>query len=207
MDDHEIVLRGVAGVADSLPDRLILVAQSTTVSGLLAQLTTAPADVVLLGLHLADGSQIEESVTALRETGAQVLVFTRDARPVPARRALRAGASGLALKSDPVEQLVQTIELVATGDFAASSAFAYVLATDPQLAPKLTPREIEALALLAAGVPKKAVGRHMEPPVLASTANTYFARIAQRYAQLGRDVGNVYGSVREAFRDGHLDFA
>lgn len=205
VDDHEIVLRGVAGLAWSFPDRITLVASSTTVAGLLAQLAESPADIVLFDLHLGDGSQIEESVTALQGTGAKVLVFTSDVRPVPARRAMLAGSCGVALKSDPDEQVVQAIEQVFAGEFAVTSELAYVLATDPHLTPKLTPREVEALELLAAGVPKKAIGRQMDPPVLASTANTYFTRIAQRYAQLGREVGNVYGSLREAYRDGHLD--
>lgn len=205
VDDHEIVLRGVAGLALSFPDRLTFVAQGTTVVALLAELAAEPAEVVLFDLHLADGSQIEDSVIAIQETGAKVLVFTSDVRPVPARRAMLAGSCGVALKSDPDEQVVQAIEQVAAGEFAVTSELAYVLATDPQLTPKLTPREVEALELLASGIPKKAIGRQMDPPVLASTANTYFTRIAQRYAQLGREVGNVYGSLREAYRDGHLD--
>jgi DNA-binding NarL/FixJ family response regulator len=207
VDDHEIVLRGVAGLAATFPDRLSLVAESTTVDGLLTQLATTVVDVVLFDLHLADGSAITESIPAILNTGAKVLVFTSDVRPVPVRQAMTSGAAGIALKSDPDEKVLQAIETVAAGEFAVTSELAYVLATDPQLTPRLARREVEALELLAQGVPKKAIGRQMEPPVLASTVNTYFTRIAQRYAQLGREVGNVYGSVREATRDGYLDKA
>lgn len=207
VDDHEIVLRGVAGLAATFRDRLSLVAESTTVDGLLTQLATTTVDVVLFDLHLADGSAITESIPAILDTGAKVLVFTSDVRPVPVRQAMTSGAAGIALKSDPDEKVLQAIETVAAGEFAVTSELAYVLATDPQLTPRLARREVEALELLAQGVPKKAIGRQMEPPVLASTVNTYFTRIAQRYAQLGREVGNVYGSVREATRDGYLDKA
>lgn len=205
VDDHEIVLRGVAGLAATYPDRLALVAESTTVAGLLEKLTVTPVDVVLFDLHLADGTQISESIPALLETGTKVLVFTSDVRPVPVRQAMTAGAAGIALKSDPDDKVLEAIETVADGEFAVTSELAYVLAADPQLTPKLARREVQALELLAQGVPKKAIGRQMDPPVLASTVNTYFTRIAQRYAQLGREVGNVYGSVREATRDGYLD--
>jgi DNA-binding NarL/FixJ family response regulator len=205
VDDHEIVLRGVAGLAATFPDRLQLIADSTTVDGLLSQLADHSVDVVLFDLHLADGSEITTSIPKLLETGAKVLVFTSDVRPVPVRQAMLSGAAGIALKSDPDEKVLEAIETVAAGEFAVTSELAYVLATDPQLTPRLARREVEALELLAQGVPKKAIGRQMEPPVLASTVNTYFTRIAQRYAQLGREVGNVYGSVREAYRDGYLD--
>ena len=57
--------------------------------------------VVLLDLHLGDGSDVAENVERLRARGAGVLIVTSDHRPAVVGRALDAGALGLVLKEDP----------------------------------------------------------------------------------------------------------
>lgn len=204
VDDHPIVLRGVIGV-------LAQIAPDIEVDFLVASVRdldwdrSARPDVVLLDVDLDDGSEPEDNVALLVERGLRVLLFTASTRPARLRSLVSAGAFGLALKSDPEEDLVDSIRSVAVGEFAVSSHFAEALLTEPGLMASLAPREIEVLRQLAAGVPKKAIGKSLPQPVSARTVETYVQRIAARYAELGRPVSNLYASLREATKDGYVD--
>ncbi|MBA8795799.1 DNA-binding NarL/FixJ family response regulator [Friedmanniella endophytica] len=203
VDDHDVVLVGVGAIARANPGVIAEFIPAGSVDELLAD--PAVPDVVLLDVNLADGTDVADSVRRLVERDLVVVLYTSDVRPVPIRRGIRAGARGVALKSDPADTLIDTVLDARAGDFAVSSELAHVLATDETLCARLAPRELEALRLLATGIPKKQLGRWMQPPVEVTTVNTYFNRIAQRYAELGRNVGNVYQALREAEADGHLD--
>lgn len=205
VDDHEIVARGVTGLARERPTVLEVVLTTRAAADLLEALPRISVDVVLLDLQLNDGSQPVETIAALSEVGVKTLIYTSEMRPVPLQHVFRAGALGVCLKSDPDDCLVGALTEVATGTMAMSSDLAYVLATDIELAVHLAPRELQALELLASGVPKKAIGNRMEPPVAEATVTTYFSRVAARYAEVGRRVGNSFDVVREAHKDGHLD--
>lgn len=205
LDDHQIVLHGVQALAAAHPDQLRVVGIATTVQELSELVADERVDAVLFDLHLADGLAPTQAITSLTAAGITVVVHTSELRPIPIRAALRAGARGVALKSDPPELVLETLAEAMAGALGLTSDLAHVLATDSELVANLTKRELEALQLLSEGVPKQAIGRTMDPPVEQSTVNTYFLRVAQRYQALGRDVHNVYGAVREATRDGYLD--
>lgn len=209
LDDHEIVLHGFQSLVGVHGQKLAVVCTATTVRELNAALDVcrkdgSAVDAVLLDLHLADGLVSDADIERLVDRGIPVVVHTSELRPVPIRAAMRAGARGVALKSDPVDLLVEILTEVVDGGVGMTSDLAHVLATEPELVANLTKRELEALQLLSEGVPKQAIGRTMDPPVEASTVNTFLARVMQRYAVLGREVHNVYGAVREATKDGHL---
>lgn len=204
VDDHPVVLRGIiAAVADVAPD--ISVDFLVTSLRDLDWARASHPDVVLLDIDLNDGTDAATNLRTLLSYDVRVLLFTAERRPALLRRLVLAGAMGLALKSDPEDHLVDAIRQVARGEFATSSHFAEALLTDEHLMATLAPREREVLEQLAAGVPKKAIGRSLSSPVATSTVDTYFQRIATRYAALDRPVGNIYGSLREAAKDGHID--
>ncbi len=121
-----------------------------------------------------------------------VVLFTSDLRPVPIRKAMHAGARGLVLKSDGVQSLLDTLKDVHELGHGFSSDLAHVLMTDPDLAPELARREVEALSLLASGIPRKIVHKYMQPPVSQHTVDTYFKRIADRYANVGRALNSAF---------------
>ncbi|MBD2758102.1 response regulator transcription factor [Yimella sp. cx-573] len=204
IDDHPVVLRGIIAVICELAPEVTVDFLVTSVRDI-DWTRVAHPDVVLLDIDLNDGSRAEDNVRALTELGLRVLLFTAENRPALLRRLVLAGASGLALKSDREEDLVEAVRQVAAGQFATSGHFAEALLTDPSVLAGLAPREVEVLEQLAAGVPKKAIGKSLPQPVASSTVETYFQRIAARYAALGRPVPNMYGSLREAARDGYLD--
>lgn len=205
LDDHEIVLHGFKSLAGEHGEKLSVVCTATTVQELNEALDAVEVDAVLLDLHLPEGLVSDADIESLVSRGTPIVVHTSELRPVPIRAAMRAGARGVALKSDPVDLLVEILTEVVDGGVGMTSDLAHLLATEPELAAHLTKRELEALQLLSEGVPKQAIGRTMDPPVETSTVNTFLARVMQRYAALGREVHNVYGAVREATKDGHLE--
>lgn len=201
-----MTLRGIRAIAAEHPARIRVELAVSTAEQLFTALDAADVDLVLLDLHLRDGSRAAKTVARLGELGLPCLLFTSELRPVPIRLGLAAGARGVALKGDPEESLLDAIDLAMAGEVAVSSELAFMLATDETLAAQLAPRELEALVLLAQGIPRKAVGHRMTPPVAEATVNTYIVRATKRYADLGRSAGTAAEVVREAFRDGHLEF-
>lgn len=79
-------------------------------------LRTQPADVVLLDLHCA-GESAEAFFLKAREAGygGRFLILTGAVGARESASAIRAGASGIFLKSDASVRLVQAIRLVAAG--------------------------------------------------------------------------------------------
>lgn len=205
VDDHQVTLRGIETIAAEHPERIVVPVAVGTAAELFTALENEDVDLILLDLHLRDGSRVAKTVARLGQLGVPCLLFTSELRPVPIRLGLAAGARGVALKGDPEESLLDAIDLAMEGEVAVSSELAFLLATDQTLAAQLAPRELEALVLLAQGIPRKAVGHRMTPPVAEATVNTYIVRATKRYAGLGRPAGTAAEVVREAIRDGHLD--
>ena len=207
VDDHPIVVEGLVSLITRDAADLVWLGRSSTWADLEHRLQEwpTPPDLVLYDLHLHDGSTPTEGIATLASRGITVVVFTSEVRPIPIRRAVQAGALGVVLKSDPVDRIVDVVRSAAAGDFAVSSDLAFVLITDESLAARLAPRELEALELLADGVPRKSIGARMVPPVSLATVVTYLNRVCARYQALGRDVTSAQDAVRAAVEDGYLD--
>lgn len=207
VDDHPVVAQGVLALATQLDPEIEPVGTCKRADEISAKLSelTSPPDVILMDLHLEDGSDPTETIARLAQAGHHVVVLTSEMRPVPIRGAIRAGAIGLCLKSDEPDLIVHVLRSAAAGAFSVSSDLAFVLMTDAELTAKLAPREIEALQLLADGVPRKSVGERMDPPVAMSTVVTYLNRACARYREMGVDVQSPRDAVRAAIQDGYFD--
>ncbi len=208
VDDHPIVVEGLMSLISRADSSLALARATTGWPELKACLDSGEvtADVALVDLNRNDGTEPEAPILGLVQRGIPVVILTSELRPVPIRRAIEAGALGLALKSDPVEQIIDVVEGALQGELRCSSDLAFVLVSDPQIQARLAPREIEALSLLADGWPRKQVGAQMDPPCSMTTVVTYINRAVERYRDLGRSVGTSSDVVREATVDGYLDF-
>ena len=79
------------------------------------------------------------------------------------------------------------------------------LVADEGLVVQLSAREVEVLGLLHRGVPRKAVGRLLDPPAADATVATYLRRAVQKYRAAGRRVDIVNDAVHEAQREGWFD--
>jgi DNA-binding NarL/FixJ family response regulator len=222
VDDHPIVLDGIAswvsgrsaangggtgravgpGPGTGGPDDIEIVGTAATVAELLAG-PGRQADVVLLDLDLRDGTTAERNVAAIRGAGPAVLVLAASDKPRAVREAMRAGAGGYVLKSEPTAQVRAAIVAVAAGLDWVSPRLAYIFATDDDPdRPALSPQEARALRLYATGMPMKSVARRMT--LSEETVKQYVARVREKYARAGRAAPTKIELYHRAVEDGYL---
>lgn len=207
VDDHPVFVEGVVATLRRFGEEVEWLGAAESFEGMKAALDSwpEPPEIMLVDLHLGDGSTPDEVVSLLQERGIKCVILTSERRPVPIRRAVAAGAVGLILKSDSPEKLVSALREVRDDNFAVSSDLAYTLVTDQKICAHLSPRETEILELLAEGFTRRNVARSFDPPIAESTVATHLERIFDQYRQLGRDVRSTVAAIKEAARDGYVD--
>jgi DNA-binding NarL/FixJ family response regulator len=202
VDDHPIVLDGVAGWVAAAESGIRVVGTAATVGALLAG-PGRGAHVVLLDLDLGDGTTVECNVAAILTAGPAVLVLAASDKPVSVRAAMRAGALGYVLKNEETSQVRAAIKAVAAGEDWISPRLAYIFATDDAPdRPELSPQETRALRLYATGMPMKSVARRMT--ISEETAKQYVGRVREKYARAGRAAPTKLDLYYRAVEDGHL---
>ena len=148
----------------------------------------APGVVVMdVRMPAMDGIEATRQITSGRSTGApRVLILTTFDLDEYVFEALRAGASGFALKSRPLEELLSAIRTVAAGEALLAPSVTRLLiahftdqARAPSKAPRgldeLTEREREVLALVAQGLSNAELAETLR--VSLPTAKTHVSRI------------------------------
>ncbi len=202
VDDHPVVLDGVAAWVTAGESGIRVIGTAATVGALLAG-PGRHAHVVLLDLDLADGSTAERNVAAILEAGPAVLVLSVSGKPAVVRAAIRAGALGYVLKNEPTAQIRAAIKAVAAGQAWISPHLAYAFATDDTAdRPVLSPQETRALQLYATGMPVKSVARKMT--ISEETAKQYLARVREKYSRAGRAAPSKLELYYRAVEDGHI---
>lgn len=202
IDNHPVVLRGIGAVITEADPTITLAALALSVDELFAH-DPGHLDVALLDLGIPGARSPEDNVRALVERDVKVLIYTSEERPVPVRRAIRAGADGLLLKIDPVESIIEAIHDVVAGRMACSGPLAHALLTDPDLAAGISERQVEILRAVSDGLPYKSVARRLG--ISESTVREHLNRAVAAYRARGVDPGNAHGLVSQARRDGHLE--
>ena len=153
VDDHAILRRGLSLMIAREPDLELAGEAGTIAEALEAAARTAP-DVVILDIHLPDGSGISAiaPLRALRPApGIVVLSMYDDFEHV--RRAFAEGAGAYVVKSSTQEALLEAIRAVAAGGSYRDASLPNPNGPDPARSPidALSPRELEVLRLLALG--------------------------------------------------------
>lgn len=203
IDDHEMVADALALALAQ--HGISVVAQARTLAEGVPLASGTDADVVLLDFRLPDGDALE-ALERLREPGslAPVLVLTAVADHRTAVDVLAAGASGYVTKDLAVVDLVAAIRTVAAGDRVIPPDLAGAL-VDRLRAPSggrgaaLTPREVDALRLLAdgqgiaeiaatLGLTRNTVRKHVQAVLSKLGAHTQLeaVAIARREGLVGR---------------------
>lgn len=184
-DDQAVVRAGL---------RTILEAQGIEVAGEAADGRTAieaarrlKPEVVLMDIRMPVLDGIEATRQLLAEpTPVRVLILTTYGIDEYVYDALRAGASGFILKTEPPERLVDAVRIIAAGDALLGPEVTRRLidrfiATGPPAVPPphelaaLTPRENEVLALIAQGLSNAEIARSIY--VSEGTVKTHVTRI------------------------------
>jgi DNA-binding NarL/FixJ family response regulator len=202
VDDHPIVLDGMASWIAADGSGIRVVGTAATVAALLAG-PGRHAHVILLDLDLQDGTTVERNVAAIRAAGPAVLVLAASDKPLSVRDAMRAGALGYVLKSEQAEQVRAAIRTVAAGLDWISPRLAYIFATDDAPdRPALSPQEERALRLYATGMPMKSVARRMT--LSEETVKQYVGRVREKYARADRAAPTKLELYHRAVEDGYL---
>jgi DNA-binding NarL/FixJ family response regulator len=156
VDDHPLLREGIAALIANQTD-MKLIAEASNGHEAVAQFRIHRPDVTLMDLQMPEMSGID-AIIAIRSEfpEARIIVLTTYAGDVLAQRALKAGVQAYVLKNLVRKELLETIRIVHSGKRRIHPDVATQLA-DHAGGDSLTAREIEVLALVAAGNSNKLV--------------------------------------------------
>lgn len=161
VDDHRLVLKGIALIVSGEPD-LKVVGCATTGEDAVALFKAQRPDVTLLDLQLPTMSGLE-AIRAIREedANARVVVVTMYQGDEDIHRALQAGAATYLLKDTLSDELVRVVREVHAGERPISRDVQARL--DERAAHSvLTAREIEVVALISQGLRNKDIAAELK---------------------------------------------
>ena len=159
VDDHEIVRRGLVRLLDRRPG-FDVVAEAGTVAEAVAAARRTEPDIVVMDLHLPDGSGIDACRRIRAESpGVRVAILTIYPVEQAVRAAAEAGASAYLLKELRGRELVASLEAVGRGASLLDPAAAQLVMQRVRQAAsdgnrglaELSPQERRILLLVAEG--------------------------------------------------------
>jgi DNA-binding NarL/FixJ family response regulator len=120
VDDHPLVRKGIADCLHNEPD-MIVCGEAANSADAMNGIARARPDLVVVDLSLPgrDGIELIKEIKS-HHPRLQVLVLSMHDESLYARRALRAGASGYLMKSNPAHALIQGIRDVLAGKIVVS---------------------------------------------------------------------------------------
>ena len=202
VDDHRLVLDGLAARLHDPAGGLAIVATETSWAGLVAH-PEFPVDVVVLDLHLEDSIPVGTKLRALGTIGTATVVMSRHADSASVTAAMRAGALGFVPKTESANELLSAIRSAAQSTQHLPAPLAEAIAgyhVSPD--PGLGRQEQRAIILYASGRSIKEVAAEME--TTEETVKSYIKRARRKYRQVGIDVGTRILLRRHGVREGWL---
>ncbi|MFI6601416.1 response regulator [Nonomuraea sp. NPDC050536] len=183
VDDHPVVRSGLRAMLAGQPDFELVGEAATGEEGVEAARELAP-DVVLMDLQLGPGIHGSEATRQIVTPGGpRVLVLTTFDTDADIVAAIEAGATGYLLKDAPSDDLHAAIRSAASGASAlAPSVASRLLGRVRTGEPTLSPRELEVLGHVAAGLSNRQISRRLF--LSETTVKTHLVHI---YTKLGVD--------------------
>ncbi|MDQ4068429.1 MAG: response regulator transcription factor [Actinomycetota bacterium] len=206
VDDHQVVLEGLASMLASQSDRVVIAAATTDAEEAIRLAAERQPDVVLLDVRLRGASGLDVCADLVRRhPDLKVVFFTVYDDEQYLFQALRVGASGFLLKTTTGPELADHLERVMEGDVAIDSALAGRVAMTaarlqsgefwPGARLGLTQRESEILGLMVRGLSNRAIALRLS--IGEDTVKTHARSI---YRKL--EVADRAQAVAVALREG-----
>lgn len=206
VDDHAVFCDGLATMLRIEPD-IEVVGKGGSVAEAIQSARILHPDVVLLDVHMPDGSGVEAAARIKQERPqTQVVILTSDEDETVLRAAVQAGVTGYLSKHEPAAQVIQTVRSAARGEALIAP---YMLARllhglkkgdQPIPASPLTPREHAVLQELAAGHDNATVAR-----ALRMSPNTVRTHVQNILSKL--NVHSKLEAVARGVREGWIVIA
>lgn len=182
-DDHPVVRGGVVAAIRNQSD-MCVVAEAQDGREAVAKVIANRADVYLLDLRMPqlDGIQATKAILE-QQPAARVVILSSYQTQEDVYRALEAGAKGYVLKEAPLQEIIDSLRAVASGNTWIPSEVGIKLAT--RIADKdLTPRENDVLRELAVGKSNKEIGVRFD--ISEATVKVHVTHILQKLKVTGR---------------------
>ena len=161
VDDHALIREGVAALIANQKD-MSLVGEASNGREAIEQFRAHRPDVTLMDLQMPEMNGIDALIAIRSEfPEARIIVLTTYPGDALCKRAMKAGAHAYILKGNVRKDLLDTIRSVRAGKKFIHAEVAAELATHAA-DDTLSAREIEVLALIAAGNANKLIADQLE---------------------------------------------
>jgi DNA-binding NarL/FixJ family response regulator len=165
VDDHRVVADGIRLVLGQHADLEVVGIAGDAAEALALAAATRP-DILLVDYQLPDATGADVAARLReRQPGLRVLFLSMVVNDAVLREAVRAGARGYLLKTQPAAELVDAVRRTAAGELLIPAATLAGLITvserGPQLLDRLTQREHEILRLLAEGLDNRGIAARL----------------------------------------------
>jgi len=210
VDDHMLYRRGLEMVL-ATEDDVEIVGEASDGVDAIAKAEQLQPDLVLLDVRMPRRSGVQACSEIKRVApGCRIIMLTASHEHSDLFEAVRAGATGYLLKDVPAEEIADGLRAVMGGQSLISPSMAGALLTEfaslsrrpPERsevpAPRLTPREIEVLRLVATGMFNKDIAAQLF--ISDNTVKNHVRNILEKL-QLHSRMEAVMYAVRERMID------
>jgi two-component system, NarL family, nitrate/nitrite response regulator NarL len=191
IDDHPIVEQGVRNLVAE-DDDLTFAGAAQTLDTAVRLVRSCRPDVIMLDVRLGD-TNATAAVQKLRSThpSAAIILFTAHPQSPDAARAIRAGACAAIGKETPPRHVRKLVKAAASGSLGGD--LGYLEETHPPVRSILTPRQLEVLEKVAAGMTNSEIAKELY--LRPTTVKAYWQETMHRLGVHNRAeaIASAYG--------------
>lgn len=187
VDDHEIVRCGLTQFINHKKNYIVC-GEAADANSAIALINTSNPDIIIVDINLGGISGIELIKAIITRYGKKnIMALSMHGENEIVERALKAGARGYILKSDPAEHIIMGIEKIIAGETYISPTikdrlfekFIKGSSSDEEKSIELlTDREFEIFKLIAKGLNRREIAEQLS--LNSSTIGTYRDRIKEK---------------------------